>query len=39
MDPPPISLPLQTMSYALANAVPGSVSNVASDSGFGEVNA
>src|SRR5205085_1079925 len=39
IDPPPISLPLQTMSYAYASADPGSGSNVASDSGFGDVKA
>ena len=39
MEPPPISLPLQTMSYASLNALPGSVSNVCIDSGFGEVKA
>ena len=39
IEPPPISLPLHTMSYAYASADPGSVSKVSSESGFGEVNA
>ena len=39
MEPPPISLPLHTMSYAYARAAPGSVSKVSANSGLGEVNA
>ncbi|MPM67719.1 hypothetical protein SDC9_114643 [bioreactor metagenome] len=39
IEPPPISLPLQTQSYAYASADPGSVSKVSIDSGLGEVKA
>src|SRR6476620_1257982 len=39
MEPPPISLPLQTMSYASASAAPGSESEVSISSGRGAVNA
>ena len=37
MDPPPISLPLSTMSYAFARTAPGSVSSRAMSSGLGLV--
>ena len=39
MEPPPISLPLHTMSYAYASAEPGSVSKVSMNSALGDVNA
>src|ERR1035437_5682672 len=38
MDPPPISYPLHTMSYASASAPPGSVVNLSAHSGKGAVN-
>src|SRR5271154_3943103 len=38
MDPPPISYPLHTMSYASASAPPGSVTNLPAHSGSGAVN-
>src|SRR5208282_779991 len=38
MDPPPISYPLHTMSYASASAPPGSVANLSAHSGSGAVN-
>src|SRR5580693_8746305 len=38
MDPPPISYPLHTMSYASASAPPGSETNLSAHSGSGAVN-
>src|ERR1700689_2829108 len=38
MDPPPISYPLHTMSYASASAPPGSATNLSAHSGSGAVN-
>src|ERR1700683_2538348 len=38
MDPPPISYPLHTMSYAPASAPPGSETNLSAHSGSGAVN-
>ena len=37
MDPPPISVPLQTMSYASARASAGSTANLSAHSGSGAV--